>query len=170
MSAVPCAGTRWLARSNASARPAVLVRGLAERKIVQIACGPQHALALDSDGCAVLYSLDPHVPSLTAIYAGQTCVRLGVQRVLPSRAGKPAGRARAQDDPSSKPCSAARTSPPANPGLMQFAGPNEITMGAHIVAGPSNSVVIDKQGMYYMAGKWKNTGDGEACPDAVKLR
>lgn len=44
--------------------------------------------------------------------------------------------------------------------VPQFAGPNEITMGAHVVAGPSNSVVIDKQGMYWMAGKWKNTGDG----------
>ena len=26
-------------------------------------------------------------------------------------------------------------------------------MGAAIAAGPSNSVVIDKQGMYWMAGK-----------------
>ena len=59
----------------------------------------------------------------------------------------------------------------------QFAGPNEITMGAKVIAGPTNSVVIDKQGMYWMAGKvrdahvhcfgrlcgssqWKNTGDG----------
>ena len=44
--------------------------------------------------------------------------------------------------------------------VPQFAGPNEATMGAQVVAGPSNSVVIDKQGMYWMAGKWKNTGDG----------
>ena len=44
--------------------------------------------------------------------------------------------------------------------VPQFAGPNEITMGAHVNAGPSNSVVIDKQGMYWIAGKWKNTGDG----------
>lgn len=36
---------------------------------------------------------------------------------------------------------------------LQFAGPNEATMGAAIAAGPSNSVVIDKQGMYWMAGK-----------------
>lgn len=26
-------------------------------------------------------------------------------------------------------------------------------MGAQVIAGPSNSVVIDKQGMYWMAGK-----------------
>ena len=37
--------------------------------------------------------------------------------------------------------------------VLQFAGPNEATMGAAIAAGPSNSVVIDKQGMYWMAGK-----------------
>ena len=51
-----------------------------------------------------------------------------------------------------------------------------MTMGNQVVAGPSNSVVIDKQGMYWMAGKvsrgfkhdfmysinyqWKNSGDG----------
>lgn len=64
--------------------------------------------------------------------------------------------------------------------LLQFAGPNEMTMGSDIAAGPSNSVVIDKQGMYWMAGKvgrlplisssdalanatqWKNTGDGSS--------
>ena len=44
--------------------------------------------------------------------------------------------------------------------VPQFAGPNEITMGAYVSAGPSNSIVIDKQGMYWIAGKWKNTGDG----------
>ena len=26
-------------------------------------------------------------------------------------------------------------------------------MGAQVIAGPSNSVVVDKQGMYWMAGK-----------------
>lgn len=46
--------------------------------------------------------------------------------------------------------------------VPQFAGPNEVTMGAQIAAGPSNSVVIDKQQMYWMAGKWKTTGDGSS--------
>ncbi len=55
--------------------------------------------------------------------------------------------------------------------VPQFAGPNEITMGAYVVAGPSNSVVIDKQGMYWMAGKWKNTGDGTtSLPCALACR
>jgi len=37
--------------------------------------------------------------------------------------------------------------------VPQFAGPNELTMAQGIAAGPSNSVVVDKQGMYWMAGK-----------------
>lgn len=37
--------------------------------------------------------------------------------------------------------------------VLQFTGPNVSSMGRIVVAGPSNSVVIDKQGMYWMAGK-----------------
>ncbi|KAJ7594389.1 regulator of chromosome condensation 1/beta-lactamase-inhibitor protein II [Mycena floridula] len=46
--------------------------------------------------------------------------------------------------------------------VPQFAGPNEATMGSFVAAGPTNSVVIDKQSMYWMAGKWKNSGDGSS--------
>ncbi|KAI0640772.1 RCC1/BLIP-II [Trametes meyenii] len=98
----------------------ILVRGLVERKIVKIACGPQHALALDSDGRVYGWG-----------YNGYCRLGLGNQ----------------QDALAPKV-------------IPQFAGPNEASMGADIVAGPSNSVVIDKQRMYWMAGKWKNTGDG----------
>jgi alpha-tubulin suppressor-like RCC1 family protein len=35
----------------------------------------------------------------------------------------------------------------------KFAGPNKQYLAAKISAGPSNSVVIDRQGMYYVAGK-----------------
>ena len=35
----------------------------------------------------------------------------------------------------------------------QFAGPNKQYLGSKVSAGPSNSVVIDRQGMYYVAGK-----------------
>ncbi|KAM5532222.1 hypothetical protein V8D89_014122 [Ganoderma adspersum] len=98
----------------------ILIKGLAEREIVQIACGPQHAIALDSDGRVFVWG-----------YNGYCRLGLGnqVDALVPKQ-------------------------------VPQFAGPNEITMGAHVVAGPSNSVVVDKQGMYWMAGKWKNTGDG----------
>ncbi|RXW21784.1 hypothetical protein EST38_g4073 [Candolleomyces aberdarensis] len=46
--------------------------------------------------------------------------------------------------------------------VPQFSGPNKATMGADIVAGPSSSIVIDNQGMFYMAGKWKNSGEGSS--------
>ncbi|KIL62087.1 hypothetical protein M378DRAFT_187414 [Amanita muscaria Koide BX008] len=46
--------------------------------------------------------------------------------------------------------------------VPQFAGPNEAQMGSQVIAGLTNSVVIDKQGMYWMAGKWKNSGEGSA--------
>ena len=36
---------------------------------------------------------------------------------------------------------------------LQFAGPNKQYLGARVAAGPSNSVVIDQQGIYYIAGK-----------------
>ncbi|KAI0730901.1 RCC1/BLIP-II [Earliella scabrosa] len=98
-----------------------LVRGpINEHKIVQISCGPQHAIALAATGHVWVWG-----------YNGYCRLGLGDQKdVLTPRM------------------------------VPQFAGPNEITMGAHVNAGPSNSVVIDKQGMYWIAGKWKNTGDG----------
>ncbi|KAI5116931.1 hypothetical protein M0805_005564 [Coniferiporia weirii] len=46
--------------------------------------------------------------------------------------------------------------------VPQFAGSNEITHAAYIAAGPSSSTVVDKQKMYYMAGKWKNSGEGSS--------
>ncbi|GLB41420.1 putative regulator of chromosome condensation (RCC1) repeat [Lyophyllum shimeji] len=46
--------------------------------------------------------------------------------------------------------------------VPQFAGPDDPMMGARIAAGPTNSVVVDKQGMYWMAGKWKNSGEGSS--------
>ncbi|KAF8521621.1 regulator of chromosome condensation 1/beta-lactamase-inhibitor protein II [Hysterangium stoloniferum] len=44
--------------------------------------------------------------------------------------------------------------------VPQFAGPKDLTRGYKIAAGPTNSVVIDKNKMYWMAGKWKNSGEG----------
>jgi hypothetical protein len=41
---------------------------------------------------------------------------------------------------------------------IQFAGPNELLMGAFVAAGPSNSVVVDRQGMYWMTGKVSKLG------------
>lgn len=44
--------------------------------------------------------------------------------------------------------------------VPQFSGENEITRGMFVAAGPTNSVVVDRQRMYQMAGKWKNSGEG----------
>ncbi|KAJ6581166.1 regulator of chromosome condensation 1/beta-lactamase-inhibitor protein II [Mycena capillaripes] len=46
--------------------------------------------------------------------------------------------------------------------VPNFAGPNELLMGAFVAAGPSNSVVVDRQGMYWLTGKWKNSGEGSS--------
>jgi len=46
--------------------------------------------------------------------------------------------------------------------VPQFAGGNPSAMASHIAAGPTNSVVIDQMGMYWMAGKWKNSGEGSS--------
>lgn len=99
----------------------ILVKDLEGKKIVQIASGQQHSIALDSEGVVYVWG-----------YNGYCRLGLGDQKdVL-----KP------------KP-------------VPQFAS-DEAIGGSLVVAGPTNSAVIDKQGMYWMAGKWKNSGDGSA--------
>lgn len=44
--------------------------------------------------------------------------------------------------------------------VPSFTGKNQKTRASKILCGPTNSVVIDRMDMYYMAGKWKLTGDG----------
>ncbi|KAG6844806.1 hypothetical protein H0H87_003632 [Tephrocybe sp. NHM501043] len=44
--------------------------------------------------------------------------------------------------------------------VPQFSEPP--TTGVLIAAGPTNSVVVDANGMYWMAGKWKNSGEGSS--------
>ncbi|KAH7891008.1 regulator of chromosome condensation 1/beta-lactamase-inhibitor protein II [Phlebopus sp. FC_14] len=98
------------------------VRGLDDKTITDIACGPQHSVAIDSRGVVYVWG-----------YNGYCRLGLGDQKdVLIPKV------------------------------VPQFAGPNELTMGAAVIAGPSNTVVIDKQRMYWMAGKWKNSGEGSS--------
>ena len=86
-------------------------------------------------------------------FCSQACLCVGLQRLLSSwvressRYFEAQGRTAGESKPSSTLFRRNRSS------LKQFAGPNESSMGAAIAAGPSNSVVIDKQGMYWMAGK-----------------
>ncbi|KAK8853246.1 hypothetical protein IAR55_003948 [Kwoniella newhampshirensis] len=97
--------------------PARLVQGLEKNRIVQIASGNQHSLAMDEDGLVFAWG-----------FAGYS--RLGLQdqnnRLVPTL----------------------------------FAGNNLATRAHAILCGPTNSIVIDRQKMLQMAGKWKVTGDG----------
>ncbi|KAH9971036.1 regulator of chromosome condensation 1/beta-lactamase-inhibitor protein II [Lactifluus volemus] len=97
------------------------VKGLDDKKIVQITCGQQHSIALDEDGIVYVWG-----------YNGYCRLGLGNQKDV------------------------------LTPQVVPQASPHKQYLGAKVAAGPSNSVVIDRQGMYYVAGKWKNTGDGSA--------
>ncbi|KAF7793518.1 hypothetical protein EIP86_004632 [Pleurotus ostreatoroseus] len=90
----------------------LLVRNLEDKKVVQIACGQQHSVALTEEGRVTF--LLPYNDVL-------------IPKIVP-----------------------------------QFAGPNKSTMAEDIVAGPTSTLVIDRQRMFWLAGKWKNTGDGSA--------
>ncbi|EDR07538.1 uncharacterized protein LACBIDRAFT_250496, partial [Laccaria bicolor S238N-H82] len=97
----------------------VYLKELDGKKIVQIASGQQHTLALDSTGLVYVWGYNGYC-------------RLGLGNQVDALKPKV---------------------------VPQFAGPNEATMASAIAAGPSNSVAVDKQGMYWMAGKWKNSGE-----------
>nr|XP_019044112.1 hypothetical protein I302_07392 [Kwoniella bestiolae CBS 10118]OCF23042.1 hypothetical protein I302_07392 [Kwoniella bestiolae CBS 10118] len=100
--------------------PARLIQGFENRKIVQIASGNQHSLALDEEGYVYAWG-----------YAGYS--RLGLQdqkdRLVPTI-------------------------------VPHFAGNNVVTRAAQVLCGPTSSVVVDRQKMLLIAGKFKLTGDG----------
>ncbi|OCF44659.1 hypothetical protein I317_01546 [Kwoniella heveanensis CBS 569] len=100
--------------------PPRLVQGFTDKKIVQIASGNQHSLALDEEGFVYAWG-----------YAGYS--RLGLQdqvnRLVPTI-------------------------------VPHFAGNNVATRGHAILCGPTSSIVIDRQKMFLIAGKFKLTGDG----------
>ena len=43
---------------------------------------------------------------------------------------------------------------------LQFSNDAVAMRGERVLAGVTCSAVIDRQGMYWLAGKWKNSGDG----------
>ncbi|KAK6909384.1 hypothetical protein I203_103401 [Kwoniella mangroviensis CBS 8507] len=100
--------------------PARLIQGFEKRKIVQIASGNQHSLALDEEGYVYAWG-----------YAGYS--RLGLQdqkdRLVPTL-------------------------------VPHFAGNNIAWRAAQILCGPTSSIVVDRQKMFLIAGKFKLTGDG----------
>lgn len=72
----------------------VLVKGLADRQIVDVACGQQHAIALDKDGRVTNPCWSRSILTLP-----QACLRLGLQRILPSGSRQPARRAGSKNGP-----------------------------------------------------------------------
>lgn len=44
--------------------------------------------------------------------------------------------------------------------VPHFARENVASRAKHVVAGPTNTVVIDNSATYYLSGKWKTSGDG----------
>ncbi|KAF8991061.1 regulator of chromosome condensation 1/beta-lactamase-inhibitor protein II [Cyathus striatus] len=100
----------------------IYIKELDGKKIVDIASGSQHSLALDDTGLVYVWG-----------FAGYCRLGLGNQADV------------------------------LKPKLVpQFTGPNKATLAQAIAAGPTNSVVVDNQGMYWMAGKWKNSGEGSS--------
>lgn len=98
----------------------ILVKGLAEHKIVEISCGQQHSIALDDQGFCYVWGFGGYG-------------RLGL------------GNANDQMTPALVP---------------QFARENQASRAASVVAGPTSSAVVDRSHTYYLAGKWKVSGDG----------
>ncbi|KAG8870194.1 hypothetical protein FRC20_000247 [Serendipita sp. 405] len=100
----------------------LLVKGLTDRKIVQIASGLQHSLVLDSEGYVLVFGC-----------AGYCRLGLGDQKdvLIPKL-------------------------------VPAFSGEREAQRAAAVFGGPTASAVIDRGGMFWLAGKWKISGDGSA--------
>lgn len=99
----------------------LLVKGPLEgKKVVQIACGQQHAVALTADGLAYVWGFN-----------GYCRLGLGHQKdvLVPTL-------------------------------VPQYAGQNPVTRAQFVAAGPTSTIVIDKQRMLQMAGKFKTSGAG----------
>lgn len=100
----------------------LLVKGLADRKIVQIASGLQHSLVLDSDGFVFVFGC-----------AGYCRLGLGDQKdtLIPKM-------------------------------VPTFSSERDVQRAAAVFCGPTCSAVVDRSGMFWLAGKWKISGDGSA--------
>ncbi|KAG8808756.1 hypothetical protein FRC17_003795, partial [Serendipita sp. 399] len=122
----------------------LLVKGLADRKIVQIASGLQHSLVLDSEGqvrCGI-YGKTAHFRSDMYWYLAVRVTAAWASVTIPL--------VRDQKDV-------------LIPKLVPtFSSEREAQRAAAVYAGPTASAVIDRGGMFWLAGKWKISGDGSA--------
>jgi alpha-tubulin suppressor-like RCC1 family protein len=99
----------------------VLLRPFTKNKIVGIASGNQHSMAMDEEGMVYTWG-----------FAGYG--RLGLNDQVDKKV----------------------------PTMVPQYARNPNTRARDIVCGPTCSIVIDKQGIYQIAGKWKLTGDGSS--------
>src|SRR6267154_1958706 len=63
----------------------VPVKGLDDKTVIDIACGPQHSVALDSQGLVLSKFSD------TSLKYSKLRVRVGLQRLLSAWTGQPTG-------------------------------------------------------------------------------
>jgi hypothetical protein len=113
--------------------------------VAQIASGSQHSLALDNEGYVYAWG-----------YAGYARLGLGDQKdkyvlILPHPLTPGSPQLLSLSSSSPIPCVAQRQYTPD-----QAVSP---TIEASLTLG---SIVVDAQGMFHIAGKWKMTGDGES--------
>ena len=118
--------------ANTFQPPVVLVKALETKHISQVSCGQQHAIAMDNEGFVYVWGFN-----------GYCRLGLGDQKdVLAPKAVPHVSFIKflhflyETDDL-----------------LPQFANSNELMRAYLVSAGPTNSVVIDRQRMYWMAGK-----------------
>ncbi|KAF8327774.1 regulator of chromosome condensation 1/beta-lactamase-inhibitor protein II [Cantharellus anzutake] len=99
----------------------IRIKAFEGKKIVQIASGQQHSIALAEDGNVYVWG------------TGGYC-RTGL--------GNPKDH----------------LVPVPVPKFSQ----ELVLRGEQVMAGPTSSVVVDRQGIYWLAGKWKTSGDGSS--------
>ncbi|KAK1225445.1 hypothetical protein PQX77_011615 [Marasmius sp. AFHP31] len=117
---------------------ATLIRTLLPVRVTSIACGNQHTIALTSEGLIYVWGYGGYCRLGLANQVDQLRPKL-VEQFLDEAQKK-------KDDKEGS-----ASEPPVRTGTARF-----------IAAGPSTSAVVDKGGMFYLAGKWKQTGEGSS--------
>ncbi|KAL0571375.1 hypothetical protein V5O48_010591 [Marasmius crinis-equi] len=114
---------------------ATLIRSLLSTTITSIACGNQHTIALSAEGVVYVWG-----------YGGYCRLGLGNQ----------------VDQLRPKIVEQFLSEPDRKKGEKEGSEAVRTGTGRFIAAGPCTSAVVDKQGVFFMAGKWKQTGEGSS--------
>ncbi|KAL0061730.1 hypothetical protein AAF712_011401 [Marasmius tenuissimus] len=117
---------------------ATLIRTLLPVRVTSIACGNQHTIALTSEGLIYVWG-----------YAGYC--RLGLANQVDQLRPKLVEQFLDEGQKKKDDKEGSASEPPVRTGTARF-----------IAAGQSTSAVVDKGGIFYLAGKWKQTGEGSS--------